>query len=371
MITGIFPPDIGGPATYVPQVAAGLIERGHLVTVLTLSDRLEHDNGAHPFRVVRLARRVPFLLRQLKTFFAILRLGQTADLLFVNGLALEAALANLVLRKPLVMKVVGDLAWERATNRDWTEDPFEVFQQKRYGLRTELLKKLRTWWTRQGHAIIVPSHYLAGRVGAWGVPEGKIRVIYNALQPLGDVRRATLPLKTRFNAVTVGRLVSLKRIDQILAAVAQVDRLGVVIVGDGPERARLERLAADRGLNDRVYFAGQRDRSETLALMAACDFLVLNSTYEGMPHVALEAMALGLPVVATAVGGTPEVVRDGRNGLLIPSSDEEALGRAMARLYSDRELYRRLAAGAGQRAVSFGFQSMLEATEKLLLERRG
>ena len=73
----------------------------------------------------------------------------------------------------------------------------------------------------------------------------------------------------------------------------------------------------DRQLSDRVYFAGQRNKEETFALMAACDLFVLNSSYEGFPHVVLEAMCAGLPVVATEVGGTPELVRDGENGLLI------------------------------------------------------
>ncbi|MER3407672.1 MAG: hypothetical protein C4292_02475, partial [Nitrososphaera sp.] len=135
IVTGIFPPDIGGPATYVPQIAEGLAQRGHTVTVLTLSDRLDHPDAGYSYRVVRLPRGMFKPLRMLVTIGAIVRLGRKADVLFVNGLALESALANFLLRKPLVMKVVGDLAWERATARGWTSDDFETFQQKRYGFR--------------------------------------------------------------------------------------------------------------------------------------------------------------------------------------------------------------------------------------------
>jgi glycosyltransferase involved in cell wall biosynthesis len=81
----------------------------------------------------------------------------------------------------------------------------------------------------------------------------------------------------------------------------------LVIVGDGPERARLEALAQTNQVIDRVYFAGQRSKAETFGLMAGCDLFVLNSTYEGFPHVVLEAMSVGLPVVATAVGRTTGV----------------------------------------------------------------
>jgi glycosyltransferase involved in cell wall biosynthesis len=91
-------------------------------------------------------------------------------------------------------------------------------------------------------------------------------------------------------------------VNGLLEALTEVPELGLVVVGDGPERPRLERRARELGVSDRVYFAGQRSKKEALSLMAACDLFVLNSAYEGLPHVVLEAMALGLPVVATAVG---------------------------------------------------------------------
>jgi glycosyltransferase involved in cell wall biosynthesis len=271
--------------------------------------------------VVRLRRGEFKPLRVVRTVRTLLQLGRGHDVLFVNGLALESVLAHFFLRKPLVMKVVGDLAWERATTLGWTEDNFEAFQQKRYGWRTELLKALRSWWTRRAHRIIVPSQYLAAWVARWGVPEEKIVVIYNAVEPVDGLEPLPVPLTTPVKAVTVGRLVPWKRVDGLLEALKEVPDLGLVVVGDGPERSRLVRLARDLQISDRVYFAGQRSQKEALGLMAACDLFVLNSTYEGLPHVVLEAMALGLPVVATAVGGTPKVVKDGETGVLVSPND--------------------------------------------------
>lgn len=367
LITGIFPPDIGGPATYVPSIARGLVERGHSVTVLTLSDQLTQNDQQYPFLVIRLPRKMPKPWRQIKTVLQILKQGRAADLLFVNGLAFESVLANMVLRKPLVMKVVGDLAWERATTMGWVRDNFETFQEKRYSLKIEFLKWLRTWWTRRADRIITPSRYLAKWVAHWGVPEDRIAVIYNALQRVNDIRPATLPLETKVNAVTVGRLVPWKRVDRILEAIAQIRNMGLVIVGDGPERERLERMAWELGLNDRVYFAGSRSKSETLSLMAACDLFVLNSTYEGLPHVVLEAMSLGLPVVATSVGGTPEVVQHGKNGILIsPVGDD--LVATLRWLREDIETRHQLAKGAKETAKAFAFVAMLDATERVLQE---
>jgi hypothetical protein len=111
IITGIFPPDIGGPATDVPQIATTLMRLGHQFSVLTLSDQLGHDDCVYTFPVKRLPRKSFKLWRWIRTMEQIIRLGRQADVLFVNGLALESALANLWLRKPLVQKVVGDLAW--------------------------------------------------------------------------------------------------------------------------------------------------------------------------------------------------------------------------------------------------------------------
>lgn len=366
IVTGIFPPDIGGPATYVPQIAEGLAQRGHAVTVVTLSDRLDHEDGGYPFRVIRLPRRAFRPWRMGRTVLVLLRLGRRADVLFVNGLALESVLANFVLRKPLVMKVVGDLAWERATGRGWTADDFETFQRRRYGLRIELLKALRSWWTRRADRVIVPSRYLARWVAGWGVPAEKIVVIYNAVEPVDGVEPLPVLLRTPVKAVTVGRLVPWKQVNGLLEALTEVPELGLVVVGDGPERPRLERRARELGVQDRVYFAGRRPKKEALGLMAACDLFVLNSAYEGLPHVVLEAMALGLPVVATAAGGTPEVVRDGETGVLVPGQ-YGTLGASLSALARDPALRRRLGRAARQWiGERLSAENMIRLTEETL-----
>lgn len=370
-VTGIFPPDIGGPATYVPKMAAALAERGHDLAMLTLSDSLDHPNDAYPFQVVRILRAQLKPWRWLRTVVKIIQMGSRADVLFVHGLAMEAALANLMLRKPLVLKVVGDLAWERAMNSGAVKDSFEDFQEKRYSVKVEVLKALRTWWTLRSDKVIVPSRYLGHSVAGWGVPEEKIVVVYNALEQFDVIAPADVPVRSSIRIVTVGRLVPWKRVDQILEAIARLDEIGLVIVGDGPEGPRLKELAQALGVADRTYFAGQRSKSETLALMSACDIFVLNSTYEGLPHVVLEAMSLGLPVVATAVGGTPEVVRHGENGLAIQPGDADSLYEALRELASSPENRHKFVANALKTAKSFSYSRMVEETQRVLLSGKG
>lgn len=366
MITGIFPPDIGGPATYVPRLADALSRQGHAVTVVTLSERVDSADDAYPFHVVRLARQQRQPWRWLRTISRLVHLGRDAEVLFVNGLALEVTLANLFLRKPLVLKVVGDLAWEQATNRGWIQDTFEDFQRNRYSMKVAMLRRLRTWWTRSAHQVIVPSRYLADWVATWGIPAEKIRVIYNAIDLPAQFSSCHIPLATPVKIATVGRLVVWKQMDKLITAMGRWEGVGLVVVGDGPERERLTALTRELQLSQRVYFAGQKSSADTLALLNACNLFVLNSRYEGLPHVVLEALALGLPIVATAVGGVPEVVENGRNGHLLDPADPYALDETLARLLARPEEWRRLAAGARQTAPRFGFGRMVEDTATVL-----
>ena len=367
--TGIFPPDIGGPATYVPLIAKALTERGHQVTVLTTSEpeNLQWDDNAYPFSVLRINRRQRIWLRLLKCVAKALRLGRTADVIYANGIYFETVIANKFLRKPLVMKIVGDEAWERSVRKGWTKDNFENFQQRHQSWQAELLKRLRSWVVRQADKVIVPSQYLANWVVKWGVPAEKVVVIYNAVEIPDSIEPLPVPLKTPIKAITVGRLVPWKRVNRLLEALEKIPELGLVVVGDGPERPRLERMAQDLGVSDRVYFAGQRLKRETIGLMAACDFFVLNSTYEGLPHVVLEAMGLGLPVVATAVGGIPEVVRDGETGILVPTVDGGLAG-VLKRVVNDYELRQSLSQTARHWVCqNLRVERMVKRTEMILL----
>ena len=231
-----------------------------------------------------------------------------------------------------------------------------------------MLKALRNFCVRRADTLIAPSDYLARVITTWCVSASKIFVVYNAVD-IPSWTRATVPLATRLNIVTVGRLVPWKQIDHLIEALTEIDGAGLVVVGDGPDRSRLEDLVRATKLTDRIYFAGQRSKEETLGLMTACDVFVLNSTYEGFPHVVLEAMCAGLPVVATEVGGTPELVRDGENGLLISPNANGALSKTLMKLLSSSEERQRLAASARETTHRFRPCAMIEATEAILQGR--
>jgi sugar transferase (PEP-CTERM/EpsH1 system associated) len=208
-----------------------------------------------------------------------------------------------------------------------------------------------------------------------GICPAKLVVIPNGI-PLGDFQpggrakvRADLGIPPAALVVgTVGRLQSVKGTTYLLEAFACLapDHPGAILllVGDGPQRVQLEGMAQRLGVSERVRFLGSR--SDVSRLLQAMDVFVLASIWEGMPNAALEAMAVGLPVVATAVGGTPEVVVDGETGLLVPARDPDALARAVAHLLHDPELWRRMGQ-AGRRRVEqhFSEAQMVRQTERL------
>jgi glycosyltransferase involved in cell wall biosynthesis len=177
----------------------------------------------------------------------------------------------------------------------------------------------------------------------------RIEVVYNGVQldgaPRGGVR-AELGIPNGVPLIgEIGRLCDVKGQRELIAALAQVPDAHAVLVGadleqGGAYQAALEREAERLGVRDRVVFAGRRE--DAAHVLAELDVLALPSWTEGLPLVVLEAMAQRRAVVATPVGGTPEVVVDGETGLLVPPRNPEALASALRRLLADADLRRRM-----------------------------
>lgn len=166
---------------------------------------------------------------------------------------------------------------------------------------------------------------------------------------------------------TVGRLEPRKGTATLIAALAALRDAGrrdvtALIVGDGPLRAELAADAERRGIASQVRLLG--DRADVRDVLAALDVFVLPSRTEGMSNALLEAMSMALPVVATAVGGTPEVVADGRSGLLVPADDAAAMARAIDRVLAEPAFAATLG-GAARRVVEdrYGARNMVRRLE--------
>lgn len=365
--TGIFHPEPGGPATYLFRLLPELQARGHEVRLLTFGDA---PAEGYPYPVTRIPRRA-LPVRFADYARAARPLAEWSDLIFANSLGLP--LIGLP-RRPRVLKVVGDLAWERAINRGWippTED-IDAFQVRRYDRRVTLLKRQRAREVRRADAVIAPSEYLRRMVVGWGAPPERVRVIYNALAPDAaastrsqDEARVALGLPPGPLLLTVARLTAWKGVDALLRALVRVPDVRLLIAGDGPEEARLRALADTLGLGERARFLGRVDRAALADYFRAADYTALYSGYEGLPHVLLESLLNGTPVIASDKGGNPEIVRHDENGLLVPYGDEDALTAAIEAAFSG-ETRARLAAGTGAGLEHFGWAAMVERTAALL-----
>lgn len=365
--TSIFPPDIGGPAHYVPQMAKELSQRGHQVTVVCLSERL-HDDRAYPFSVHRISRRLFSPVRLLIATCMIYQRARQANVIYQNGLPVESMLAAKLAGVPIVAKVVSDYAWERARNRGWFSGTAAEYQVAPKGLWLRSLDWFRTLPLHHTHAVIVPSVWLKQMIVGWGIAPDRIQVVYNAVEPIHPSRQMLPPFAGK-TIVTLCRLVPWKGVDGLLRVLPNLPDVRLVVIGDGSLRDCLADLARDLAVSDRVLWLGQLPKDQAIGYLQQADVFVLNSSYEGLPHVVLEAMAAGIPVVATDAGGTGEVV-DGKTGLLVPVGNEQELCHAIQQVLTEANLAEHLIKTAKrQLQTKFIYSAMVDTTEKILLNQ--
>ena len=230
--------------------------------------------------------------------------------------------------------------------------------------------------SRMAHRVLVNATAIRDRLRASGHAHRRIAVIRNGVdtdrfapRPPDAALRSSLGLPADAPlVVVVSRLNPMKGIDDYLQAAAilagRFAGARYVIVGDGGSRRDLEQQARRLGLSDRVVFAGTR--LDVAAILSQAAVSVVPSLSEGLSNVILESMACGVPVVATCVGGTPELIDDEATGLLVPPCHAPALAAGIARLLEDPAMARRLGgAGRACAVARFSMRSMVGRTETL------
>ena len=278
----------------------------------------------------------------------------------------RAAIGTGLARRPLVVKLVSDEVFERATRSGRYVGTLDAFQETG-GARTHFLRATRTAALKRARHVFCPSAYLRDVSVRWGLDRGRVSVLPNPApsvppMPSREALRREFGLEGD-TLVFAGRLGPQKAVAVLLDALVEADRVHLVVAGDGPEQRALERQSATLGLDGRVRFLGRVPRETVLRLFRAADASVLPSRWENFPHTVVEALAVGCPVIATAVGGVPEVVRDGDNGLLVPPNDSEALSAAIARFFTDTRLRERLAAAAPGSVTGYSEQAVFGTIE--------
>lgn len=378
IITGIYPPDIGGPASYARALAAHLSQNGKEVSVVTYSRRLQIPAGTpNGYPVVRIWKRWPWPIRHALFFIKAFMLAKKADTIYalntING-GLTALGIKKILHKQVIVRIAGDYAWQIAVEKGKTNILIDEFQKSPKSGWIEILWRLQSYVCRHADQVVVPSEYLAGLVQGWGVSDEKIKVIYNGVDfkpselSKEDARRE---IGISGNIVlSVGRLVPWKGFRMLIKIMPQLllanQFFRLVIVGEGPDKKQLQAMVKNLSLERQVILAGAQSSEKLATFIAAADIFVLNTGYEGFSHQILEVMLAGIPIITTPVGGNIEVMEQGENGLMIRYNDEQNLVEAIKTLWNHAELQEQFVASAKQTAVKFSVEKMLKATSDLL-----
>ena len=416
--TPLFPPDIGGPATYTKLLVDELPVKGFGIRVAWFGS----------------VRHFPKIIRHAVFLLKVWKQARYADVLYAQdpvSVGFPAYLGAFFRRKPFYLKVVGDYGWEQyqirvqglglrgqgaAGGESVKNAPtisLEEFQNQRFDFVTEVRKKIERFVARRARVVVVPSEYLKKIVLMWGVGQKKIKVIYNSFDPALNLDRGLIflshrsprsesesnsysivskerprrDLVTGFEApdiavsrdqarkkyglqgrviVSTGRLVPWKGFDTLIRTVADMSHampdIRLVIVGSGPEEQVLKYLAQELGvMNAHVFFTGGLPHGQVLEYFRAADCFILVSGYEGFSHTVLEAMAEGVPVIASDAGGNPEIVKDEVTGFLVPYNDSLALRWAMEHLFALSQQERQaMIQRARETAKSFGKERMIK-----------
>ena len=335
--TGIFPPDVGGPATYSKTLLDELPKRGVNVNVLSFGS----------------VRHLPNFIRHMVYGLRLLIYGRSSDIIFAQdpfSVGFPAAVAAFILRKKLLLKVVGDYAWEQHQQRRgasfFTPDDF---QKEKLDFFTEFQRKVQKFVARRAKLIITPSNYLKKIVGMWGVDSNKIRVIYNSFKaPELSVSKEDAKRKLGLSGnilVSAGRNVPWKGFQTLRDIMPEIENK----------------------FSDAKLLIFHNESRENLFLnLCAADVFALNTAYEGFSHQILEAMALGVPVVTTNIGGNPEIIKNGENGFLVSFNDRVALWEKIVELLSNNELAEKFSENAKLTANQFTKERMINETIKIL-----
>ena len=337
-MSGIWPPDVGGPASHAPEVAAFLAGHGQTPTVLVTADA---PPAPESYPVEWVSRSLPPGVRHLRALTMVARLARQSDVVYSTGMFGRSGAGALLARRPYVLKLTADPAFERARRRGLFRGSLADFQHER-SARTLPFRAARDAIVRRAAHVVCPSSYLAELTVGWGVPGSRVTVLPNPAPDVSSLAsRDELRGRHGFDGPTLvfaGRLTAQKSLELAVDACGSAG-VRLVVVGDGPERARLEALGG-------ADYVGPRPRNEVLELFLAADASILSSSWENFPHGVVESLAVGTPVIATAVGGVAEVVTDGENGLLVAPGDAAALTAAIRRYLDEPGLAERLRAAA-------------------------
>ncbi len=356
IIYGITKSNFGGAQRYVFDLAIEMKKQGHDVTVLcgsqgTLVKKLEQEKVR--IIVLKSLERDISVLRDIKSFIEIIEVlrKEKPDVFHINSSKM-GGLGALVARLVGIRKII-------FTAHNWAFNWPRPLWQK-------VIIKLLQWLSIMfSHVTICVSKKVEDDVAEWPFVKNKLKTILIGIKEFDLASRTD----NTFTVGTTSELHRVKGLDVLLTAwnkFIKGRQAKLVLMGDGEERENLENMAKNLGIYDSVEFKGFVYNARSL--LSNLDIFVMPSRSEGMPYSILEAGLVGLPVIASSVGGIPEIIESGTNGVLVPKEDSEALFSSLILLSEDRELRKRLGTNLKLSIQEdFSFEKMVEKTFQLYL----
>ncbi len=347
--TGIFPPQIGGPATYAKLLADALPERGVNVIVESFGEVLSFP------KIVR------HFVYGAKLFWH----GRKANTFFVQdtvSVGLPALIVSKILRKKMILRVPGDYAWEQGVQRFEVKESIDEFQDKKTKGVLGFLRSIQKFVATHADTVIVPSEYFKSVVLKWGVLDSKLRVVYNGIEKFVYKEGVALEAqKDGFAILTAGRMVPWKGFKELVYAFKDIKEVipeaTLCIVGSGPEEQNILNAIKETGLSQCIKTQKSLPREELFGLIKKSSVFVLNSGFESFSFQAVEAMALRAVVVATRTGSLEEIICDGVTGFLFSPGDTDALKKKIIEVYKNPEGVKRVSLAAREEAKKYSFDN--------------
>lgn len=321
IVTGIYPPDIGGPASYLPHVVNYMKKNNVSIKIFTYGNKDSYNTES-----IVIDRKKNIFVREFLSFFLILFFAKNTDVIYTNGNYFKSFLVSIILKKRNVLKIVGDPAWERAKNWGILNTSISEID-KSNNLIVKFFKVIRNIPIKYAHHIITPSNYLNEIVKNW-TKNKNISTIYNGVIVNSKYNFFYRDFNQidKLQLIVISRLVKWKNIDKIIELAKHNDNIFINIIGDGPEYDNLSNKINELNLFSRVKILGNVNDKSTIENYLQHSFcLILNSDYEGLSHVLLESMLCFCPVMCSNVLGNLEVVKHDVNGLTFEVNDIKSI----------------------------------------------
>lgn len=343
VVSGIYPPDIGGPATYVPQLCARLYESGYKVHLVSLTDETKVRRKNEPWERTFVLRTQWKPWRVFKTILVLFRHSMGVQAIFANGLYEEVGVLSLLgKKKRIVAKIVGDPVWERFKNSSGSTVDVDSFNKQALSRNYAIQRRMLKWSLNRFTEITCPSDQLKEIIKIWGVTK-RVTVIKNGIHC-----HAVVPQSPKYDIITVSRLVKWKNLDKLILAITDSDYT-LAICGEGPEKLNLELLASKHKSN--VKFLGQLTGPDLELAINQSRIFALISSYEGLSFALLEAMMSGKRILVSNARGNTDVIHNYQNGLIVDPMIPEQISSALDVLLKDDSLGDRLSITAHQDAL--------------------